>query len=56
MTINTTKDIEPGDELLLFYESPNYDDNSRDNNDRLDLKKKSTGDKRKQRDKLSGNK
>ena len=32
MTIETTKVIEPGDELLLFYELPNYDDKLRDDN------------------------
>ena len=47
MTINTTKDIKPGDELLLFYELPNYDYKLRDDNDGSDLEKKSTGDKRK---------
>ena len=45
--MKTTRLIKTGDELLLCYELPNYDDNSRDNNDRSDLKKESTGDKRK---------
>ena len=39
--------------MLLFYELPNYDDKLRDDNDGLDLEKKSTGDKRKKRDELS---
>ena len=43
----STKDIEPGDELLLFYELPNYDDKLRDDNVRSELEKKSTSDKRK---------
>ena len=47
MTIETTKVIEPGDELLLFYELPNYDDKLRDDNDGSEMEKKSTGDKRK---------
>ena len=47
MTIETTKVIEPGDELLLFYELPNYDDKLRDDNVRSELEKKSTSDKRK---------
>ena len=46
MTINTTKDIKPGDELLLFYELPNYDDKLRDDNVCSELEKKSTSDKR----------
>ena len=47
MTIETMKVIEPGDELLLFYELFNYDDKLRDDNDGSDLEKKSTSDKRK---------
>ena len=47
MTIETTKVIEPGDELLLFYKLPNYDDKLRDDNDGSEMEKKSTGDKRK---------
>ena len=48
MTIETTKVIEPGDELLLFYELPNENDKLKDDNDCSDLmEKKSTGDKRK---------
>ena len=53
MTMKTTRLIKTGDELLLFYEQPNYDDKLRDDNDRSDLEKKSTGDKRKLRDELS---
>ena len=53
MTIETTKVIEPGDELLRFYELPKDDYKLRDDNDGSDLEKKSTGDKRKQRDELS---
>ena len=53
MTMKTTRLIKTGDELLLFYELPNDDDKLRDNNDHLDLEKKSTRDKRKQRDELS---
>ena len=49
-TIKTTRLIKTGDELLLFNELLNYDDNKRDNNDRLDLEKKSSGDKRKERE------
>ena len=47
MTIETTKVIKPGDELLLFYKLPNYDDKLRDDNDGSEMEKKSTGDKRK---------
>ena len=47
MTIETTKVIEPGDELLFFYELPNENDKLKDDNDCSDLEKKSTGDKRK---------
>ena len=48
ITILSTKDIEPGDELLLFYELPNENDKLKDDNDCSDLmEKKSTGDKRK---------
>ena len=44
----STKDIEPGEELLLFYELPNENDKLKDDNDCSDLmEKKSTGDKRK---------
>ena len=39
MTIDTTKVIEPGDELLLFYELPNYDDKLRDDNAGSELEK-----------------
>ena len=54
ITIEPTKSIKPGDELLLFYELPKDDDKLRDDNDCSDLEKKSTGkDKRKQRDELS---
>ena len=53
MTIDTTKVIGPGDELLLFYELPNYDDKLRDDNAGSELEKQSTSDKRKQNDELS---
>ena len=39
--------------MLFFYELPNYDDKLRDDSDGSDLDRKSTGDKRKLRDKLS---
>ena len=42
MTIEATRIINTGEEIQLFYEMPNYDDNLRDDNDRSDLEKKST--------------
>ena len=47
ITILSTKDIEPGEELLLFYELPNENDKLKDDNDCSDLEKKSNRDKRK---------
>ena len=45
MTIDSTRIINIGEEIQLYY-----DDNSSDNNDPSDLDKKSTGDKRKRSD------
>ena len=53
MTMKNTRLIKTGDELLLFYELPNYDDKLRDDNDCSDLEKKSSGVKRKLGDELS---
>jgi hypothetical protein len=50
VTINSTRIINIGEEIQLCY-----DDNSSDNNDPLDLDKKSTGDKRKRSDDYDDN-
>ena len=42
MTIESTKVLQPGNELLLFYEMPNNDDKLRDDNDCSDQEKNRT--------------
>ena len=55
MTIEATRIINPGDEIKLFSEKPYYFGYSSEDDYPSDLEKKSTGDKRKQRDKLDDN-